>query len=144
MLVLDPIQDKPWPCDFITRDAAEFLDMVWASECCDVIVDEAGDMIGQYDKLMSQLASQGRHFAVRNGTYGGGHNCYFIVQRAHMVAPTVRTQCRMLYAFAQDLEDALSLKKSWGHEELLQCPHLAQGAYIYCERFKGVQRGRIF
>jgi len=143
VLVLDPVQDKPWQCDFLTMEQEEFLRVVWASQSCDVFVDEAGDMIGHYDKLMIQLASRGRHFQWREGVYGGGHNCYFIMQRPAMCSPTIRTQCKKLYAFQQDIEDAIALKKAWGHEELLQAPALGQGEYIYCERFHAMQRGRV-
>lgn len=143
VIVLDPLGSK-WDCDFQTTDQAEFLRVVWANQDCDVFVDEAGDAIGHYDKLMQKLATQGRHYAVRNGTYGGGHNCYFICQRAKMISPTVRTQCRILFAFNQALEDAEVLAREYGYPELLECPRLAQGEYFQAQRFHGITRGRIF
>jgi hypothetical protein len=143
VIVLDPLHSQ-WDCDFQTADESEFLRVVWANQDCDVFVDEAGDAIGHYDKLMQKLATQGRHYAVRNGTYGGGHNCYFICQRSKMISPTVRTQCRILFAFHQAREDAEILAREYGYEELLECSALAQGEYLQVQRFKGVTKGRIF
>lgn len=143
VIVLDPLGSK-WECDFQTTDTTQFLAVVWANQDCDVFIDEAGMAVGHFDKLMQQLATQGRHYAVRNGTYGGGHNCYFICQRAKMISPTVRTQCRTLFAFHQAREDAEILAREYGYDELMSCPDLAQGEFFKVQRFAGVSRGRIF
>jgi len=143
VIVLDPMQTA-WDCDFQTDDAGKFLAVVWANQDCDVFIDEAGFAVGHFNKLMEQLATQGRHYAVRNGTYGGGHNCYFICQRAKMISPTVRTQCRILFAFHQAREDADILAREYGYDELLECPSLAQGEYFQVQRFNGVTKGKVF
>ena len=143
VIVLDPLGSK-WACDYQTQSATEFLRAVWANVDCDVFIDEAGSAIGHYNRLMEELATQGRHYAVRNGVYGGGHNCYFICQRAKMISPTVRTQCRVLFAFHQAREDAEILAREYGYEVLLSCPDLAQGEYFKVQRFTGVTKGRIF
>jgi hypothetical protein len=143
VIVLDPFSTK-WDCDFQTADQSQFLSVVWANQDCDVFIDEAGLAVGHFDKLMQQLATQGRHYAMRNGTWGGGHNCYFICQRAKMISPTVRTQCRTLFAFHQAREDAEILAREYGYDELLACPDLAQGEFFKVQRFEGVTRGRVF
>lgn len=132
--MLDPMYDQ-WEADFQTANQDEFLKVLWESSCCDVFVDEAGEAIGQYNKVMQALATRGRHW---------GHNCYFLCQRAAMVSPTVRTQCRILFAFNQAREDADILAREWGYDELRECPKLAQGKYFQASRFGGIQRGNAF
>lgn len=134
ILVLDPLGTQ-WDADYQSADQQEFLDIVWRSESCDVFVDEAGKAIGHYEKLMIDLATTSRHW---------GHNCYFLCQRAAMVSPTVRTQCRVLFAFNQAGEDSIILAKEWGYDELKECPKLAQGAYFHAQRFKTISRGKVF
>ena len=41
-----------WECDYKTDNVDEFLKVFWASQCCDVFIDESGDTIGHYDKAM--------------------------------------------------------------------------------------------
>lgn len=134
ILCLDPLGTQ-WPSDYQTTDQDEFLKVVWASESCDVFVDEAGEAIGHFNKTMNQLATKGRHW---------GHNCYFICQRAAMVSPTVRTQCRILFAFNQAKEDSIVLAREWGYDELLDCNKLKQGEYFHCQRFGTITKGRAF
>ena len=95
VLVLDPMHDE-WDCDFKTANQDEFLQAFYASQCCDIFIDEAGDAIGQYDKAMFRTATKGRHW---------GHNCHYITQRGAQLSPTVRTQCSVLFLFAMARED---------------------------------------
>lgn len=118
-----------------TTDNAEFLRVVWASKNCNVYVDEAGDAIGRYDKVMEQLATRGRHW---------GHNCHFITQRPAQLSMTVRTQCSILFCFRIDPDDAKALSKTFVAPEINEAPTLAQGEYLYIRRFQPVQRRRVF
>jgi len=134
VLVLDPLSTQ-WDADYITADSDEFLARVWASQSCEVFIDEAGMAIGHYEKPMIELATKGRHW---------GHNCYFITQRGAMVSPSLRTQCRNLFAFNQGRDDGVTLARDWGYDELLEAHTLAQGEYFYARRFHGILRGNVF
>lgn len=134
ILVFDPLCTH-WACDYQSNDQQEFLEVVWSSESCDVFVDEAGKAAGHYNDLMIELATMGRHW---------GHNCFFICQRAHMVSPSIRTQCRVLFAFNQNGADPKTLAGDWGYDELLNCNKLKQGEYFHAQRFKTISRGRVF
>lgn len=140
IIVLDPQRDV-WESDqqFSLDERDAFLDCVWRNRDCDVFVDEAGIAVGQFDKVMTRLATEGRHW---------GHNCYFLVQRAAQISPSVRGMCRKLFAFNQQLEDCDALRQSWGQAELMECVNLAQFEYLYTQRFKDgtrapVERGRV-
>ena len=134
VIVLDPMSTA-WQSSFITADSDLFLRTVWASRSCEVFVDEAGIAIGQYEKPMIQLATQGRHY---------GHNCYFLAQRSAMINPTVRSQCRNLFAFCQSRDDGETLAHDWGYDELRELHLLRQGEYLYARRFEGIRRGNAF
>lgn len=133
-LVLDPMFDQ-WQATRVFHDKDEFLQTAWLSESCDLFIDEAGDAIGQYDKLMTKLATRGRHW---------GHNCYFITQRANMLALTVRTQCKILCCFAIDPDDAKVLAQNWNQKAILDAPNLAQGEFLYIRRFHPIRKMKVF
>ena len=124
-LVLDPLHDQ-WDCDFKTADQEEFLQAFWNSQSCDVFIDEAGDAIGQYEKLMIKTATRGRHW---------GHNVHFITQRGAQLSPTVRTQCRNLFLFNMALEDCKLLAREFNRPELEKAALLPQGQCYMVSRF---------
>lgn len=128
-LVLDPLHDT-WQCDFKTADVDEFLRAFWASQCCDVFIDESGDMIGHYERAMIQTATRGRHW---------GHNVHFITQRGAQLSPTVRTQCRNLFLFNMAREDCELLAREWNKPELKDAALLPQGQCYMASRFGPVK-----
>lgn len=125
VIVLDPMYDQ-WDCDYQTTNVDEFLEAFWNSKCCDVFIDESGDMIGHYDKAMIQTATKGRHW---------GHNVYFITQRPAQISPTVRTQCTNLFLFAMAREDSETLAREWNKPGLREAALLPKGQCYMASRF---------
>lgn len=134
-IVLDPMSDPGWQADFKTKDADEFLAMVWDSQRCDVIVDEAGDAIGRYDTVMEKVATQGRHW---------GHNAYFLCQRGAQLSATVRAQCRHLFLFTSAKDDCKILANEFNQPVLLEANTLPQGHFIHVTRFGHAMRGKLW
>lgn len=134
VLVLDPMFDE-WECSYKSADQDEFLQTFWASRCCDVFIDEAGDSIGQYDRAMFKTATKGRHW---------GHNCHFITQRGAQLSPTVRTQCHNLFLFAMAREDTKILALEWNKPELMEAASLPAGQCFLATRFGEVKRLNVF
>lgn len=126
VLVLDPLSDPRWPCDFITADAAEFLDIFWRSRKCIAFMDEGGESVGRYDLAMQKTATRGRHW---------GHSCHYVAQDPTQLAPIVRSQCSHLFAFALSSRQSKVLAEEFNEPLLETCPKLRQGEYIHAQRF---------
>lgn len=122
IIVLDPFLDPEWQADFITSDPEKFLHVVWNNKQCAIFVDEAGDMIGKYDKVMEKLATRGRHW---------GHKCFFITQRVKQLSTTVRNQCSELVIFKQSAADTKDLANEFVEPMINEAHALAQGEFIY-------------
>ena len=135
VLVLDALHDPAWHCDFLTSSGPEFQAVVRGSRNCLVVVDEAGEYVGQYDKELSWLATRGRHW---------GHSCLFVAQRASQISRLVRDQCSFLMCFAVSKYDARILSDEWGRDELLDAPQLPRGTCIYVPRFGSSKRITVF
>src|SRR2546429_2492039 len=135
VLVLDPLRDPRWTADFIADDPDVFLDVFWRSRCCHVFIDGEGEGVGRYDPAMLRTATRGRHW---------GHSCYFLAQRATLVAPVVRDQCRHLYLFTLATADAETLAKEWNRSELCEASTLRQGEFFHCSRYGELTRGALF
>jgi hypothetical protein len=145
VLILDPIRDPEWyeiaGCQpneigengFVTDDPWRYDYMVWHSQRCFLIIDEAGDHAGHQDKQFFPWATRSRHL---------GHSAVFIAQRAQMIAPTIRNQCRFLLMFNQSMTDADILSKEFNQLELKNGA-LPQFEYYYACRFKPVVKGRV-
>ena len=135
VLVLDPMADPDWECDFKTADADEFLDTFWNSRSCAVFIDEAGDAVGRFDTVMQRTATKGRHW---------GHNCHYITQRGAQLATTVRDQCSHLFLFTSSLNDSKIHSNEWNQPEILEARNLAKGNYFHATRFGQLERGALF
>ena len=135
VLVLDPLKDPRWVCDFITGDMKEFKAMARKSTSCILFIDESGDSCGQWEKDSYWFATQSRHW---------GHSVFFIAQRAQMIATTIRTQCSFLYLFNCSKSDAQILSDEWNKTELLEANTLKQGEFFYTTRFTPVKRMSVF
>lgn len=135
VLVLDPLADPQWQADYRTSDVSEFLDMFWKSRRCAVFIDEAGEAVGQFDKVMHKTATKGRHW---------GHSCHYISQRGTMIARTVRDQCSHLFLFTTALEDSKIHAAEWNSAELRDATKLPQGSYYHTTRFGACVREELF
>jgi len=131
VIVLDPMHDPNWVCDFKTDNQEKFLDVLWRSKSCAVFIDEAGEAVGRYAELMHRTATKGRHW---------GHRCFYIAQRITQIAPLVRDQCSHLFLFNSSLGDSKIHANEWNHKELEQAFTLRQGEYFYCTRYSPVRK----
>ena len=135
VLVLDPLNDGGWSCDFITSDPEEFLRVYWDSCQCMVFIDESGDSVGRYDNAMIKTATRGRHW---------GHSNHYITQRGQQIARTVRDQCSNLFLFNTALEDCKVHAKEWNKPELIEAARLPQGEYFHTTRFGELTQSKLF
>lgn len=141
IIVLDPMLDKRWgegiaPSDiFVTSNKQKFLQMVWNSKNCVVVVDEAGKMIGKYDDVMDELATTGRHF---------GHKCFFITQRAKQISTTIRTQCSEIAIFKQSKDDTKDLANEFVEPMINEAHTLAKGEFIYVRDGQAPEKLNVF
>jgi hypothetical protein len=135
VIVLDPLSDPEWNADFQTDEPDVFLNVFWESRQCMVFIDEAGEAVGQYDKVMQRTATKGRHW---------GHSCHYISQRGTMIARTVRDQCSNLFLFTSALEDSKTHAVEWNKPELKTASGLNQGEYFHATRFGNLQKGKVF
>lgn len=134
-LVLDPFLDPGWEVDFKTSDPDEFLEVVWASENCNLFVDESGKMIGKFNPVMDQLATQSRHW---------GHKCYFISQRVKQISTNIRTQCSEVVLFKQSLNDTKDLADEFCEPLINQAHSLEPGEFIHVLPNEKPYIGNIF
>lgn len=128
VLVLEPFVSKSWGADFITDDPKHFLKAVFQNKSCAVFVDEGGETLDKYDKVMNRLATTARHY---------GHNSHFIAQRAAQISTTIRDQCINVFAFRQSYDDAKILAGRYVDDNFLNVPSLNQGEYIAKIGFNG-------
>jgi hypothetical protein len=111
-----------WDASFQTADTDEFLRVFFASKNCDVFIDEAGDAIGRYDRIMERTATKGRHW---------GHNVYFLTQRGAQISRTIRDQCRHLFLFVSGYEDCKLLARERNCPRLVEASDFEVGQYFY-------------
>lgn len=134
VIVLDPLRDPGWQCDFITADQDKFLDVFWNSQSCMAFLDEGAESVGRYDNAMKKTATQGRHW---------GHCCHFITQHGMDLSPVVRGQCRYLFLFASSRQQGEVLAKEYNQPELITCTDLKQGEYLHFSRFGVLKRCKV-
>lgn len=134
VIVLDPLHDE-WDCDFQTNDAAEFLRVFWGNQSCDVFIDESGDAIGRFNKVMQQTATKGRHW---------GHSVHFLTQRGAQLSPTVRDQCSHLFLFCSGFKDCQIHAQEWNKPDLVQAASFPAGEFFHATRFNPLERGNAF
>lgn len=135
VLVLDPMGDPTWGADYQSDDVDEFLNVFWASRSCAVFIDEAGEAVGQFDKVMHRTATKGRHW---------GHSVHYISQRGAMIARTVRDQCSHLFLFTTALDDCKLHSNEWNKPELKTGNALKKGEYFHATRFGELSRFNLF
>lgn len=133
VLVLDPLRDPSWPCDFITSDQDHFLEVFWANKSCMAFLDEGGESVGRYDRAMQKTATRGRH---------PGHSCHYIAQEATQLAPIVRGQCRHLFLFCSPVDSGKVLAREFNRPELLECSTLLVGEYIHAVKMGSISFNR--
>lgn len=136
VIVLDPIGDPEWDCDFRTSDFDKFMDVYRNSRQCAAFFDEAGDLCNAQPYLMTRTATRGRH---------RGHRNHYIAQRGVLILRTIRDQCSQIFLFNSGLEDCKIHAAEWNAPELREKgPFLERGEYYHKQRMGNLTRGRIF
>lgn len=138
ILVLDPLLDPKWKetgADYVTSDPVEFITIAKKNKNCTLIIDEAGNYCGQYDKETWWLATQARHW---------GHQSIFIGQRANMIAKNIRDNCSVLFCFRISPSDAKLISDDFCFPELLEAPSLEQGQCFHAKRYGIPQKISVF
>lgn len=135
VIVLDPMHDPEWSCDYQTHDGAQFLEVFFANQSCYAFIDESGQAVGKYDTEMEKLATIGRHW---------GHSCFFVSQRGAQLSTTVRAQCRHLFLFTSSLDDCKVLANEFNCPELKTACSLPAGSFFHKTRFSPLERGKVF
>jgi hypothetical protein len=135
VIVLDPLADPAWNCDFRTHEVGAFLKAFYASRACMAFIDESGDAIGHYDDVMIRTATRGRHW---------GHSCHYLTQRGALLSPTVRDQCSHLFLFTSGHRDCKTHSDEWNQPELLEARNLPRGHYFHATRYGFLERGKLW
>lgn len=133
-ILLDPLNDPEFNVDFQTSNQYEFIDMVFKSKNCLVIVDETGEQ-GKFNIAVSKLATKGRHW---------GHTCIFAAQKATQVNTLVRDQWGAVMCFTSGAKSGILLAEEFNCQDLKKCTELRRGEYMYKTRFDPMLRGNIF
>lgn len=151
VLVLDPMCDPGWKPEspdgmdlehkyqlkkrfYQTDDPDEFLRVFWDSRACMVFIDEAGDVVGQYDLAMRQTATKGRHW---------GHCVHYLSQRGAQLSPTVRGQCEHMFLFTTARQDCELFAREWNKPELVEAAQLPRLEFFHVQRYAPLQRGKV-
>lgn len=134
VLVLDPM-GTGWDCDYITDDPDTFLLAARDSRGCMLFIDEAGEVVGQWDREHHWLATRARHY---------GHVSHFISQRGVQIARTVRDQCTKMFLFRTGLADAKIHAEEWAEPRLKGAPDLPQGECFVADRFGKLRKINVF
>jgi GTPase SAR1 family protein len=134
-VVLDPLHDPTFDADWQTSNAQNFLKCVFDSKNLVVVVDEAGETIGHYEKEMFKLATRGRHC---------GHICFFIAQRAKLIHPTVRNNCGAAYIFNQSFDDCKMLSNDFNDAKIIEAANFVEGEYFYKRRMRDIKKFKLF
>lgn len=132
--VLDPLRDPAWGADFMTPNRDLFMRFVRTQQTHALFIDESGSSIDKHDTSNDWLTTTSRHL---------GHAAHFIAHRPQQLSPTLRLQMIRLYCFGASLNDAKLLADEWNCPALLSIDTLRKGEFIFVERFRTAQRGRI-
>lgn len=135
VLVLDSAFNEWEAADFHTDDMSDFIRVAAGSRKCALFIDEAGEEVGQYQKVGNIIATKMRHL---------GHSAHFIAQRSKMLNATVRSQCSRIAVFNMWRDDAKDLAAEFNAPEILEAPNFARGQYAFVSRFGETITGNVF
>ncbi len=132
VVVLDPMHNPRWECDFRTSDADELNDFLEENRSCYVFVDECGKLFNNGNDLTHDwMATRSRHY---------GHSFHFIAQRAMQIPRTMRDQCNRLFLFTSSASDGAILADEWNKPEIRECNILPQYHFLRCSKFDDSER----
>lgn len=137
-LVLDP-SNAIWECEFQTADINLFMQIAEANTRCLLIVDEAGEAIGNArsnataDRI--KLGTRSRH---------QGNSAIFIGQYASLIAAPIRRQCEYAYIFRQSGKDLAILAQELCNDRISEAKNLGKGECVRAGRFGELEKINVF
>ncbi len=146
-VVLDPMRDPGWHPESAGKNAegfvmfddpGEFLAYIKnPDQCigCAIFIDEGGSMLNKYDKEFEWVTTQSRQH---------GHAAHIMTQRAQQISMTTRSQCSILYTFNINPDDAKIYAREFNEPVVQEAAGLQQGHFIRVQRFKPLQRGKLW
>lgn len=114
----------------ITADLDTFKHWYHQYYNCVCIIDEAGTYQDQDPAFIESIATMGRH---------RGHIGFFIVQRAKMVCPNIRSNCSNLIMATSKPHDCKLLMEDFHHPEVENAHKLPFGKVLIYNHETGVE-----
>jgi DNA helicase HerA-like ATPase len=133
-LIFDPLRSPGWPTEYVYAEESRFLAAVAQARSCNVVIDEAPELIGGVRPAHVWLATQARHL---------GHLVHFLAQRPALLSPTVRGSCSHVLALRMSQTDADLLAEEYVAEDLREASELPLGEYLYARPDGHVTRHRV-
>lgn len=125
-LVLDPNGEYWGEHAQVFQDETKFWSIVWASERCIVIAEEASETINR-DKELTAVFTRLRH---------KHHKLIVVGHSGASLLPVMRQQFDTLYLFLQSKKSAQNWCEDATCEELMESTRLKQFEFIHYERYK--------
>lgn len=129
-LVLDPMYDDKWECDFKTPDLATFSACAWQRKGAMLFIDEVGGF-GKFADATTALMTKGRHL---------GHCLFLMTQDLTQVSPLIREQCSKIYLFASSDRSFKLIADAFRKPELITMPSLGRGEFLEVSRFSEISK----
>lgn len=124
-LVLDPNGEHWKASKFTTTDEEAFWPVVWKSERCLIVVEEATEMIARNKDLIG-LFTRIRH---------KGHKLMVIGHNGTNLLPIMREQIHFLFLFRQPFASAKLWSDTMAEDRLIQATTLKQYEFLRCIQF---------
>lgn len=129
MLVCDPF-GYDWNADWTTDDIDEFVKVARDNEGCLLVVDEAGEAIG------NTMPFKVRHrLWLATGARHKGHASIFIAQRAPMLSPSIVRNCEIAWIFRQHRDDLKELTRTFTNDGIMEATKLDRYQCIFADNF---------
>ena len=135
VIVLDPVMDGDWECDFKTDNWDLFLEVYWKSESCMAFFDEAYKYCFHKNEPAVETATMGRH---------RGHINHYIAHRANLIDTTIRAQCSELFLFRSGAKDCKLLNEEWNDPLIQEAPDFPNGTFLHIRRGEPGNISRLF
>lgn len=132
-LVLDPHGENWGGQAWVSKDEAQFWQVVWKARDCLVIVEEAAATIRRERELIPVFTRM-------------RHCCHRLLVVGHSgmdLLPTMRQQLDTLYLFRQPESAAKVWAENFADPQLLQACTLEQYEFLRKESYKPAQRMRL-
>lgn len=124
-LVLDPNMEKWDRAKVVMKDEVKFFDLVWKSERCLVVIEEATMTIAR-DKDLIDLFTRVRH---------QGHKLCIVGHSGMNLLPIMREQIHFLYLFRQNENACKVWADVMSERRLMDATNLKRYEFLRCIQF---------